>query len=381
MDAAPPAGEPEVVDVGLGEEGVAPFDFVAHRQRALDSYQPLVPLYHDFARVVFSILRTCLDAKSIKVHTVDFREKSLESFGAKAAQTSSLNPAEPKYVDPISQITDLAGVRVITYFLSTEEPVQEIIESEFEVVEKTNRSELLQQEERLGYHSIHYLVCLRASRCTLPEYARFAGLIAEIQVRTILQHAWAEIEHDVQYKAVSTIPKEIRRRFMSLAGLLEIADREFQAIEDEDNRLRLEARRSVEEGRLSAVEITADALKSYLDKKFGKDGRISDSGYEWEARLLRNMGFSSLGQVDDAIRGYDDDEASRIIWGNRQGQLTRFECVLIAAMGEEYRSLHPWAKTEDWFNASVDRRLAALRQAGIEIGNYVPPAMSKSDDD
>src|SRR5207249_2570243 len=128
--------------------------------------------------------------------------------------------------------------------------------------------------------SVHYSVRLSDNRSGLPEYARFAELVAEIQVRTIMQHAWAEIEHDIQYKAVETIPSRIRRRFMDLAGLLEIADREFQAIADEDEALRAEARISVQQGRLENVEITPDALKTYLDRRLGSDARMADYSYE-----------------------------------------------------------------------------------------------------
>ena len=64
-------------------------------------------------------------------------------------------------------------------------------------------------------------------------------------------HAWAEIEHDIQYKSTETIPRLIRRRFMSLAGMLEIADREFQAIQDEDQSVRQNARNAVESGALA----------------------------------------------------------------------------------------------------------------------------------
>lgn len=117
-------------------------------------------------------------------------------------------------------------------------------------------------------------------------------------MRTILQHAWAEIEHDIQYKSVETIPSLIRRRFMSLAGLLEIADREFQAIQNEDEQLRQEARISVVEGQLEKVEITPDALKAYLDKTLGSDGRMTDWSYQWTARMLRRMGFTNFKQID-----------------------------------------------------------------------------------
>lgn len=92
---------------------------------------------------------------------------------------------------------------------------------------------------------------------------------------------------------------------MTLAGLLEIADREFQAIEDDDIRLRAEARKSVAEGRLDDVEITGDALKAYLDKKLGPDGRMADWSYSYTTRLLRDLGFRDLSEVDTAISGFE----------------------------------------------------------------------------
>jgi len=322
-----------------------------------------------------------MDNADIKVHSIDYRAKAPESFAEKAGTQSEENPNRPKYEKPLEDITDLAGVRVITYFLSTEDRVDPIIEAEFEIVERTDKSELLEQEERLGYHSIHYLVKLRPNRYALPEYARFSGLFAEVQVRTILQHAWAEIEHDIQYKAVSTLPKEIRRRFMTLAGMLEIADREFQALENEDTRLREEARQSVAAGRLAEVEITPDALKSYLDKKLGPDGRMTDFSYRWQARLLRQLGFTDLRQVDAALSGYDDDELSRIVYFGRQGQLTRLDTVLLAAMGEEFIRRHPFTRSDlDWWPNAESRRLDRLREGGVEIGDFRPEAHPSDQD-
>lgn len=350
------------------------FDFDAHRRQAVERYQSVEGLYTDFARAVYSVITTCLANNGIKVHSVDHRAKSPESFGQKAGQAADGNPGQPKYADPFREITDLAGVRVITYFPSTEARVDSLIANEFDVIEKTDRSELLKREERLGYHSIHYLVTLKENRSALPEYARFNGLVAEIQVRTILQHAWAEIEHDIQYKAVSALPTEIRRRFLTLAGLLEIADREFQALEDEDRRLREEARLSVAEGRLDEVEITPDALKSYVDQTLGMDGRMADFSYWWTARLLRQIGFDTLGQVDRAVSSWDDDHISRVIHGGRQGQLTRLEDVLLAAMGDEFIRRHPWSREPDneWLMRGLERRRDALVDAGIPLGNFRP---------
>jgi putative GTP pyrophosphokinase len=284
---------------------------------------------------------------------------------------SESDPEAPRYPDPLSQITDLAAVRVITFFTRTVSQVDEAIRREFDVVERVDKAASLWREGRLGYQSVHYLVRLGPNRLSLGEYQHYRDLIVEIQVRTVMQHAWAEIEHDIQYKAIETIPDQIRRRFVSLAGLLEIADREFQAIQDDDERLRNSARESVNRGELQQVEITGDALRAYLDKKLGPDGRMVPWSYEFTARILRQLGFSSLDQVDECIAGYDDDRVSRVAFGARQGQLTRFECMLLAGMGDHYLSRHPW-RNESWWPLAWNRRLQDLIKAGIRIKNYDP---------
>lgn len=353
---------------------VEAFDFVGHKQAAVEAYQPLVALYDDYALAVHSIIKARLETDGVKVNALEHRAKSVESFGDKAMKPSDDDPNRPKYLEPIAEITDLAGVRTITHFLRTEFDLDRIIQDEFEVIEKTDKSDVLHREERLGYHSIHYLVRLKPNRGRLPEYERYSGLTAEIQVRTVLQHAWAEIEHDIQYKAATALPAPIRRRFMTLAGLLEIADREIQAIQEESERLQAEARESVDAGRLEAVEITPDALKAYLDKRFGRDGRMRDFSYQYEARLLRRLGFSNLEQVDEAIRPYDDDAVSRAIHGYRQGQTTRLDGVLLAALGEEYIRRH-WASSQEdqWLADYLRRHLKSLEEAGVPIGTYTPP--------
>jgi hypothetical protein len=81
--------------------------------------------------------------------------------------------------------------------------------------------------------------------------------------------------------------------------MLEVADREFQAIQDEDQRLTAAAQSRVEGGGLlEAVEITPDSLNAFLDKRMGPDGRISESSYDWTARLLKRLGFRTLGEVE-----------------------------------------------------------------------------------
>lgn len=190
------------------EQGETPsaFDFAAHRRAASEAYQRVRADYERFAETVRSILTEAFSRAGIKVASIEARAKSVDSFAEKATAPAEGDEGRPKYANPLAEITDLAGVRIITFFPSTLVRVDRILQAEFVVLEKIDKGDLLVRENRVGYQSLHYLIELRPNRVGLAEYQRFQGLVAEIQVRTILQHAWAEIEHDIQYKSVETIP-------------------------------------------------------------------------------------------------------------------------------------------------------------------------------
>jgi hypothetical protein len=158
---------------------------------------------------------------------------------------------------------------------------------------------------------------------------------------------------------------------MALAGLLEIADREFQAIQDEDKELGTRAIESVAQGNLQGVEITPNALKFFLDKLLSTDGRISEWTYDWTARLLLQLGFRDLRQVESAISSYNDESLSGIAFGGRQGQTTRFELMLLAAMGQRFIDRHLLGEHK-WFQEQQSRHLHAFERAGIKVGHYDP---------
>jgi ppGpp synthetase/RelA/SpoT-type nucleotidyltranferase len=348
------------------------FDFAAHRQNAEAAYHRLRPLYADFAHELESILKDCLRTSRVAFASVNARAKEVESFGAKAALSNEGDPTRPRYEQPVSDIKDLAAARIITFLPKAIDAVDDLIHREFVVLERADKLELLEKHQTLGYQSVHYLVKLRPNRASLSEYARYRELVAEIQVRTVLQHAWAEIQHDIQYKSATTIPVAIRRRFMALAGLLEIADREFQAIQNDDERLRQNARKSVDAGQLDEVELTPDALKAYLDKRLGPDGRITAAAYDYEAAVLHTMGFHTIADLDTCLIGIDDDRLSRELWGTRQGQLTRLGLALLSAMGDEYIYRHDLGGY-DWFRESRKRDLERLRLKNLLVGDRSPP--------
>jgi hypothetical protein len=106
--------------------------------------------------------------------------------------------------------------------------IAEVIKKEFEIdyVNSVDKRSIL-DPDRFGYLSLHYICKLSRSRLSLTEYQMYADCLVEIQIRSILQHTWAEIEHDLGYKNKVSIPKPLQRRFFQLAGHLELADELF----------------------------------------------------------------------------------------------------------------------------------------------------------
>ena len=156
------------------------------------------------------------------LHAITGRAKSLESARTKVLAKGYGNPAR--------QLTDQVGIRVITYFEADVDPITKDLRSFLDIDEARSadkRSALALRE--FGYRSVHLVGTVRASHLEM-RFRSLAGLRVEVQVRSILEHAWAEIEHQVVYKAGIDFPASIRRRFSAIAGTLEILEKEFQAL-------------------------------------------------------------------------------------------------------------------------------------------------------
>jgi len=179
------------------------------------------------------LLSTILSSSGIVPHSITNREKGPEELREKIIREGGA----PDVL--FNGINDLAGVRIIAYFPSDVDNIVPLIEKEFNIDSKHSMDKRLSSDPSIfGYASVHFVVEFRPEMINLPEYALFDKMKCEIQVRTILQHAWAEIEHDIVYKSPGKIPFRVRRRFACLAGLLEIADREFESLRQDEMAVR-----------------------------------------------------------------------------------------------------------------------------------------------
>ncbi len=211
-----------------------PVDPVEH-ERQVERYSEERPRYVLYADVLSEALtRACKDCETVGI--VQTRAKSIPSFAEKIVRRSD------RYSAPVSQMTDLCGARVITQTQPEVRRICRFVRENFRI-DEANSMDVLRRlrPEEFGYRSVHYVVQLRGDRPCLEEaieeVSRRKGGIdvlerigerkAEIQVRTLLQHAWAGISHDRVYKSEFDVPDRFRRELARVAALLEDADGQF----------------------------------------------------------------------------------------------------------------------------------------------------------
>lgn len=321
---------------GTFEEGyiVTPALRDAHGtlRQAVEQYAERHPRLVVAAQEYVALLTSILDEAGINYLTVTGRAKSVDSFAAKAGRTVD---GVPVYADPLRDIGDQIGLRVITYVRSDVAAVADVLGSQLLVLDDRDLGQETASEGRFGYASRHLQV------------AREDGVTAQVQVRTVLQHAWAEFEHDIRYKG--TVPEEhardFDRRFTLAAGLLELADQEFTTIRD---RLRGTA---PEEPDTEAVGITSRELAAYLAGQYADAEWSRTDHYEWIAGLLPELGVMTLAELGQLLAEVDDDLiAARMDYRYPPGAVRRLDDALLAAFGEQYVEL-----------AGNAHRVAALR--------------------
>ncbi len=201
----------------------------------LREYDKEEELYTAFTLDTENLIKRLIAEKNFIIQKVSPRTKSRDSLQGKLVR------GKGKY-RRLADITDISGVRIVTYFADDVGALGKMIESEFDVDwENSIDKRVTTDPSKFGYSAKNYVVRLSGTRLKLPEYKKYSGRKVEIQVCSALQHTWAEIEHDLGYKTEQPVPHDIRRRFSRLASLLDLADDEFisirKALEDYESYL------------------------------------------------------------------------------------------------------------------------------------------------
>ena len=180
--------------------------------------------------------------------------------------------------------------------------------------ENTTDKRAIIKADTFGYLSLHYI-------CSLPFDSGYPDEICgkrfEIQIRTILQHTWAAINHDLGYKSEFGVPRAIQRDFARVAGLLEIADEEFVRIRNSMKDYTDDIRLKISENRADDVSIDMISLREYMHRNQHMQQFLGDlcaiGGAEMEeinpesyVQQLHWLGKKTLGDLQQMLKdNYD----------------------------------------------------------------------------
>lgn len=282
-----------------------------HSQSLLEEFRSLHASFELMQRVVDTQLHKCVEDSNIYVTAMESRIKEEKSLAGKLALKGF------KYRE-LSDITDLLGARIVTFYTDEVDKIAALIEKVFEVdwansVDKRKCLEL----DRFGYMSLHYVCRVPSSLHDDPEHPEINTYRFEIQMRTALQHVWATMYHDTGYKSGVEIPREYLRNMNRIAGMLELADEQFSRIRMEITDYRRKVCMLVENGNFDDVQLNGDTFRSYLNlKPFRKlsqkiaginQAEIYEDSLLPYLNVLQKLNFQSLGDIERMIQDFSGE--------------------------------------------------------------------------
>ena len=281
-----------------------------HTEMLLDEYHEQLPFFEKMETIVVERLRTCFDENNIHIAGLETRIKAEDSLANKIELKGY------KY-HSISDITDVLGVRVITFFSDEVDLVSALVEQMFDVdwENSVDRRKTL-EVDRFGYMSLHYICRVPESMYKDAEMPQLNRIRFELQMRSMLQHMWANMYHDMGYKSDVEIPVEYQRNMNRLAGMLELADEQFSRIRREINDYRRNVQSLVASGNFNEVPLNGDTFRSYLDlKPFRRlvvkiasinQAEIYEDNLTPYYNVLLHMGMRTIGDIERLRNEYSD---------------------------------------------------------------------------
>jgi len=247
--------------------------------------------YQRLLDLVTLILNSAIEKNHLKIHSIKSRVKAYDNFLEKIERKG--------YNDPFRECTDLAGCRIICLFHSQVEEIKKIIENEFQVIEITDKK-TAKKFDQFGYLSLHMLIKIPKNRSEFIEFSGLEDFVCEVQIRTILQEAWAEIEHYLNYKTTKEEKnQELLRKIFSLAGMFEVADSTFEEIHKEFKRMI--------EQRPIRQELTALNLFKFCQKYFSYKTEWTKKHERAYLRLnqdIKTLGITSIAKIEHLLNKY-----------------------------------------------------------------------------
>ena len=260
--------------------------------------------YGPYLTVIMQNIEEILQ-KNIKLSSQPTYKARIKAFSSYYKKLLRVKPHEAAQSDKLVSLTDMIGIRIICTFLEDLSVVLDELRPLF-AIKEIERKGASQSFNEFGYESIHLLISIPQD--CIPERNSFPGMelppdaVCEIQIRTILQDAWAEVEHELIYKSeFSPFDLPLRRKLASMNASLSLADIIFQEIRDYQKKLQGE----MEERR-----------KSFYEKADDLDSIKPETQYS-EAEKIERITPYVKGTIDDmlldAIHAHNEGDLEKAV--------------------------------------------------------------------
>jgi putative GTP pyrophosphokinase len=302
------------------------------RSRAL--YERNLPSYQAALRDLHGRVEALLAGEGLRA-TVTSRVKNFESYLEKLARLRKRARGRPVVV------RDLLGLRVVCAFLSETERVRDLLVEHLPVAEVEHKGRE-QSLAEFGYESLHVLVRLPAR----PAFELFPHTRrrCEVQVRTILQNAWAEIEHELVYKSDASLPRSaVRRKLAAVSATLTLADVIFQEVRDTQHELRQRGdhrRESVRHAAFADAPIPLARSPREMGLLARPDPTLRDPrSRDLESRIVEALWRHSAGEFEAASRLYGGLLRLRLPSAGIRSMIYNHRGIAQLALGRPRRAL------------------------------------------
>ncbi|MCL2188625.1 MAG: hypothetical protein FWC16_05025 [Defluviitaleaceae bacterium] len=182
--------------------------------------------------------------------------------------------------------------------------MQKLIEDEFEIDEKNSSDKQDDMKEnKVGYLSVHYIAKIKPHKVSERDVGNYKDMVLEIQIRTLLQHSWAVVNHAYNYKLSKKLPPEMVRRFNLIAGTLELIDQNFQQLLSDVESYTKQVDEDTKQGNFEN-EIDSVSLHAYLSQRLDEYSSIKKSfagNDDSSVEKLNKHGIKTIKDLDSEI--------------------------------------------------------------------------------
>lgn len=282
----------------------------AHCEMLMEEFGEAKPSLEIIRDYVLDEIRRTLRENGIVAAVVEGRIKTEKSLAGK------LELKGYKY-KTISDITDLFGCRIVTFYDNEVDKVAALMEQMYDIDwdNSVDKRKMLGSDQ-FGYLSLHYICRIPKEKYSDPDHPDVNVFRFEIQMRTVLQHMWATAMHDTGYKSDIEVPREYIRSLNRLAGLLEIADKEFSTLIEDVDDYRRKVRAVIKKGKFEDLELNGDTFRDYIDlDPFGplnksiasiNHAEIQPQSFMPYFKVFTKFEFKTLGDIEKMKKEYSD---------------------------------------------------------------------------